>query len=67
MSIAAREGGKHVLVEKPMAQSLAECQSMVDAAERAGVRLIVGHSHSFDRPILRTRELIASGAYGAPK
>ena len=31
----------------------------------ASVHLIVGHSHSFDTPILRTRELIASGAYGA--
>ena len=65
--VAAAASRKHVLVEKPMAQSLAECQSMVDAAERAGVRLVVGHSHSFDRPILRTRELIASGAYGAPR
>jgi phthalate 4,5-cis-dihydrodiol dehydrogenase len=66
-AIAAAKSGKHVLVEKPMAQSLAECQSMVDAADRAGVQLVVGHSHSFDRPILRTRELIASGAYGTPK
>jgi phthalate 4,5-cis-dihydrodiol dehydrogenase len=66
-AIAAANGGKHVLVEKPMAQSLAECRSMVDAADRGAVTLIVGHSHSFDRPILRTRELIAGGAYGAPK
>ena len=63
--IAAAGRGKHVLVEKPMAVTLAECRSMVDAAERAGVRLVVGHSHSFDRPILRTREIIESGAYGA--
>ena len=56
--------GKHVLVEKPMAISLEECRSMIDAAERAGIFLIVGHSHSFDRPILRTREIIASGAVG---
>jgi len=64
-AIAAAACGKHVLVEKPMAVTLAECRSMVAAAERAGVRLVVGHSHSFDRPILRTRELIESGAYGA--
>jgi phthalate 4,5-cis-dihydrodiol dehydrogenase len=56
--------GKHVLVEKPMAITLAECRQMIAAAERAGVCLIVGHSHSFDRPILRTREIIASGAVG---
>ena len=38
---------------------------MIDAAREAGVQLIVGHSHSFDLPILPTRELIASGAFGA--
>src|SRR6202158_498789 len=57
--------GKHVLVEKPMAITLAECRQMIAAAERAGVCLIVGHSHSFDRPILRAREIIASCAVGA--
>jgi phthalate 4,5-cis-dihydrodiol dehydrogenase len=56
--------GKHVLVEKPMAITLAECREMIAAAERAGVCLVVGHSHSFDRPILRAREIIASGAVG---
>src|SRR5438874_2362750 len=56
--------GKHALVEKPMALTLAECRAMVDAAHAAGRHLIVGHSHSFDAPIRRTRELIASGAYG---
>src|SRR5438874_9523384 len=56
---------KHVLVEKPMALSVGECQSMIDAARRARVQLIVGHSHSFDAPVLRTRELIASGVFGS--
>src|SRR5438477_2544387 len=60
----AASRGKHVLVEKPMATTLDDCRSMIDAAERAGVVLIVGHSHSFDRPVLRTREIIASGAVG---
>jgi phthalate 4,5-cis-dihydrodiol dehydrogenase len=61
----AAAGGKHVLVEKPMAITLDECRRMIAAAERANVRLIVGHSHSFDAPILRAREIIASGALGA--
>jgi len=56
---------KHVLVEKPMAITVAQCTAMIEATERAGVRLIVGHSHSFDRPILRARELIADGTLGA--
>ncbi|HYL25256.1 MAG TPA: Gfo/Idh/MocA family oxidoreductase [Burkholderiales bacterium] len=57
-------GGKHALVEKPMALTLAECRTMIEAAQAAGRHLIVGHSHSYDAPIRRTRELIASGAYG---
>lgn len=63
-AVAACEAGKHVLVEKPMALTLADCQRMTQAAERNRVHLVVGHSHSFDAPIARTRELIASGAYG---
>jgi phthalate 4,5-cis-dihydrodiol dehydrogenase len=61
----AAQQGKHVLVEKPMALTLKDCAAMIAAAARAKVHLIVGHSHSFDAPILRTRELIASGAFGA--
>jgi phthalate 4,5-cis-dihydrodiol dehydrogenase len=37
---------------------------MIDVCRRAKVHLIVGHCHSFDTPYLRTRELIASGAFG---
>lgn len=61
----AAASGKHALVEKPMALTLDECRHMIDATERAGVGLVVGHSHSFDAPILRAREIIASGALGA--
>ena len=59
--------GKHVLVEKPMALTLAECTRMINACESAGVHLIVGHSHSFNAPIKRCREIIESGLYGAVK
>ncbi|MBI3436917.1 MAG: Gfo/Idh/MocA family oxidoreductase [Proteobacteria bacterium] len=62
--LAAAARGKHVLVEKPMALALADCQAMIAAAHAAGVRLVVGHSHSFDAPIRRAREIIASGAVG---
>ena len=61
----AAQHGKHVLIEKPMAITLNECKRMIEAADRAGTVQIVGHSHSFDRPIQRTREIIASGAVGA--
>ncbi|WP_129138988.1 Gfo/Idh/MocA family oxidoreductase [Modicisalibacter coralii] len=57
--------GKHVLVEKPMALSLEDCRAMIAAMRQAGRWLMVGHSHSFDTPYLRTRELIDSGEFGA--
>jgi phthalate 4,5-cis-dihydrodiol dehydrogenase len=63
----AASHGKHVLVEKPMALTLAECNRMIEAAHSAGVHLIVGHSHSFNKPVQRTREIIDSGIYGAVK
>jgi phthalate 4,5-cis-dihydrodiol dehydrogenase len=56
--------GKHVLTEKPMAIRVEQAQAMVDAADRAGVVLQVGHSHSYDLPIRRMREIVASGALG---
>lgn len=56
--------GKHLLVEKPMAISVAECRAMIDAAKAAGVQLVVGPSHSFDRPILEARRLIDDGSVG---
>jgi phthalate 4,5-cis-dihydrodiol dehydrogenase len=61
----AAERGKHLLVEKPLALTLADCDTIIAAAKRAGVRLVVGHSHSFDAPIRRVRELIAGGTFGA--
>lgn len=63
-AVLAAQHGKHVLVEKPLALTLDDCGAVIAAARRAGVHLIVGHSHSFDAPILRTRELIATGAFG---
>jgi len=62
---AAARHGKHVLVEKPMALGIADCRVMIDAARGAGIQLVVGHSHSYDRPYLRTRELIDTGEFGS--
>ncbi len=56
--------GKHVLVEKPMALTLDECDVMVKCCADADVHLIVGHCHSFDTPYLRARELVLGGSLG---
>ena len=60
----AAAAGKHVLVEKPMALTLGECRAMTEAVRRAGVQMVIGHSHSFDAPILKTREIIEGGTVG---
>jgi len=60
----AASHGKHVLVEKPMALALDECDQMIEACRAAGVRLIVGHCHSFDAPYAKARDLIAEGDVG---
>ncbi|WP_418316916.1 Gfo/Idh/MocA family protein [Piscinibacter sakaiensis] len=56
--------GKHVLVEKPMAITLAECDAMIADCDAAGVQLIVGHCHSFDAPYARARQIIDGGELG---
>ena len=64
-ALQAIQAGKHVLVEKPMANTLSDALKMVQAAKHAGTLLQVGHSHSYDLPILEMKKLIDSGDLGA--
>jgi phthalate 4,5-cis-dihydrodiol dehydrogenase len=61
---AAARAGKHVLVEKPMATTLADASAMIEACARAGVSLTIGHSHAQDGPVRLAHRLIAGGGYG---
>lgn len=63
-AIAALRAGKHVLVEKPMATTVADCAAMEEAARQAGKVLLVGPSHGFDAPVRRAADLVASGQFG---
>jgi len=63
--LGAVSKGKHVLVEKPIALTLEECDAMIAGADRAGVVFMVGHTNGYDPPVLALRELVASGRYGA--
>lgn len=60
--------GKHVLVEKPMAASLAAAERMADAADAAGVQLMIGYMKRQDAGVLLAKEIIdelrASGELG---
>ncbi|MGZ8484408.1 MAG: Gfo/Idh/MocA family oxidoreductase [Candidatus Binatia bacterium] len=63
-AIIAAKHKKHIIVEKPMAMNLAECDAMNEAADKHGVKLLCGHTHSFDPPIRKIREIVKSGELG---
>ncbi|MEA2550592.1 MAG: hypothetical protein QOE25_361 [Actinomycetota bacterium] len=63
-AIALLEAGTHVLVEKPMAVSVQECDAMIAAAERGGARLMVAHCWRFHPDVQAMHARITSGELG---
>src|SRR5262249_3375635 len=63
-AVIAATHGKHVLVEKPMALTLDECDRMIAAAEQHGVQLVYGHTHAYDPPIRALADLVHGGELG---
>jgi predicted dehydrogenase len=63
-TIRAAEAGKHVLCEKPMAISSAECRRMIDACRRANVKLMIGYRIHYDATFRKLRDLVRSGTLG---
>ena len=63
-AVLAAQHGKHVILEKPMALTLADCDAIIAAVEKAGVYLIVGHTHAFDPAVREMRRIVASGELG---
>jgi predicted dehydrogenase len=62
----AASAGKHVVLEKPMAMNLAECDRMIDACRRAGVKLMYAEELCFAPKYVRLKQLLDSGALGTP-
>ena len=65
-TIAAARAGKHVLVEKPMAMTVAECDQMIDACRVNNVRLGVAYYRRFYPVVDRIKELLNAGEIGKP-
>jgi predicted dehydrogenase len=63
-ALAAIHAGKHVLVEKPLALTPADCDTIIHAAETSGVKLMVGHILRFDPRYYTARQEIVSGRIG---
>ncbi len=64
VSNAASEAGKHVIVEKPIAITLAEADSMIDAANKAGTILMVALNERYDPVHERIKQMIDEGTLG---
>ena len=63
-ALEAIESGKHVLIEKPMATSVEDCDRILDAAKRQGVTVGIGYQQRFRMNNLKARQLIEAGAIG---
>ena len=64
VALEAMKRGSHVLIEKPMALTAADCDQIVQASREYGVKVCVGHSDLFYRPFMKARDLVAQGAIG---
>ena len=64
--VDAAAAGRHVFCEKTMAITVAECHDMIEAAERHGVKLMVGHKRRFRSAHAEIKRLLDSGEFGRP-
>jgi len=64
LAVKACEAGKHVMLEKPMGRTVQECDLIVSAARKAGVKLMVNHSLKFFPPFRQCKKLVDEGGIG---
>jgi predicted dehydrogenase len=64
LALRVLEAGKHCFVEKPLAQSVADAERAVEAADRAGKVLMVGHLLQYHPGVVKLKELATSGELG---
>lgn len=62
---AALEAGKPVLIEKPIARTVAEARTLADAARKAGLVLMVGMNHRFRQDVVTLKSFIQNGELGS--
>lgn len=66
VGVAAAQAGKHILMEKPLALTVADCQAVIDAAARAGVKLMVDFHNRWSPPLNTLKHRLTAGELGAP-
>lgn len=63
-AIDAAEAGKHILIEKPMATSVEECDAMLAAARANGVKLMIGHTQHVSPAMRAVKQALVEGRIG---
>lgn len=64
--LKAAQAGKHVICEKPMSPSLADCREMIEATKKAGVKFMVAHVLRFFPEYAALHDQVKAGAVGKP-
>ena len=64
VAVEAAQAKKHIMVEKPMALTVNECDRMIAVADKNDVQLMVGQSRRFNGPLMKAKEIIDSGKIG---
>ncbi len=64
VAVKAAEAGKHIMIEKPLARNLVEADEMIEAAEKAGIKLMVAEWQRFAPSIIKARQFIEEGLLG---
>jgi len=65
--LAAAEAGKHILLEKPMATTVEDCEAMIEATESAGVKLMVDFHNRWNPAMWDAKQAIENGELGEPQ
>jgi predicted dehydrogenase len=65
-TLEAASAGKHVFLEKPMADTIEECDRMLAAVERAGIHLLVAHSQRYFASTIEAKNVLQTGELGQP-
>ena len=67
IAVAAAEAGKHILLEKPMATTVEDCERIADAVERAGVKFMVDFHNRWNPATVKAKRAIEDGEIGDPE
>lgn len=64
LAMEALRAGKHLLVEKPLSPTVAECEQLIEAAERRGLVLMVDHTFVYTSAVQKIKSVVAGGMLG---